>query len=283
MNTDLAKNNLLNVIPANSSKIYALVTCASKGLGRCFALELAKRGINSILVALPGDGVSEVPRKCKELGVESVYFETDLVEKENILKLINWVKQNSQLSMLINNAGQGATHCFAESNLELINSLIQLNIASVSLITHQLLPKLMSNKPSHILNVSSLASFSPMGYKAVYSATKCYIQHFSKALEQGLKSTGVSVSVVHPGPMKTNTEVIKRISHHKFFGKFGLLEPEYVASESIRRMLNGNSAIMIGFTSKVNWILLTQIPSSIRLPLIARSVRKEMELNNKTE
>ena len=283
MNTDLAKNDLLRVMPENSSQKYALVTGASKGLGKCFALELAKRGINSILVALPGDGASEVAGKCKEHGVASVYFETDLVEKESILKLTNWVNQNYQLSMLINNAGQGATHSFAESNLEMINSLIQLNITSVSLLTHQLLPNLMSNKPSHILNVSSMASFSPMGYKAVYSATKRYIQHFSKALEQELKSTGVSVSVVHPGPMKTNTDVIKRISHHKFFGKFGLLEPEYVASESIRRMLNGNSTILIGFASKVNWFLLTQIPSSIRLPLIARSVRKEMESNNKTE
>ncbi len=270
-------------MPENSTQKYALVTGASKGLGKCFALELAKRGINSILVALPGDGVNEVAEKCKGFGVDAVCYETDLIEKENIVRLANWINQNYQVSMLINNAGLGATHSFAESKPDIINSLIQLNITSVSLITHQLLPNLIRNKPSHILNVSSMASFSPMGYKAVYSATKRYVQHFSKALEQELKPVSVSVSSVHPGPMKTNSDVIKRINHHKFFGKFGLLEPQYVASESIRRMLKGHSMILIGFASKVNWFLLTKIPSRIRLPLIARSVRKEMESNNKMQ
>lgn len=262
---------------------YALVTGASKGLGKCFALELAKRRINTILVALPGEKVGMICEQCRSSGADSVFYETDLLKKENIIELTKWVNKTYKLNILINNAGHGATHSFADSNLDIIDSLIQLNITATSLITHQLLYNLMNNKPAFILNVSSMASFSPMGYKAVYSAAKRYIQHFSKALEHELKSAGVSVSVVHPGPMKTNSEVIKRIKHHRFFGKFGLLEPEYVASESIRRMLKGNSTILIGFASKVNWFLLTQIPSWIRLPLIARSVRKEMESNKKAQ
>lgn len=269
------------ILPEETSQTYALVTGASKGLGKSFALELARRKINTILAALPGEKVGMVCEQCKSFGADSVFYETDLLKKENIIELTKWVNKTYKLNILINNAGHGATHSFAECSLDIIDSLIQLNVTATSLITHQLLPNLISNRPAHILNVSSMASFSPMGYKAVYSAAKRYIQHFSKALEQELKSVGISIAVVHPGPMKTNAEVIERINHHKFFGKFGLLEPEYVASESIRRMLKGDSTILIGYASKVNWLMLTHVPSWIKLPLIARMIRKELESNNR--
>lgn len=258
------------------NKPYALVTGASRGLGKCFALELAKRKINTILVALPGDNIYEVAEQCRSYGAECVSHETDLLRKENIIELTNRINQNYPVNILINNAGQGATHSFAESELDEIDNLIQLNITATSLITHQLLQNLLKQDKSYILNVSSMASFSPMGYKTVYSASKRYVQHFSRALCQELKNTSVFVSVVHPGPMATNAAVTARIKHHKFFGKFGLLTPQRVAEVSIKQLFRRDSLILIGWANKINWLLMVCVPIWIRLPAITNAVRKEI-------
>ncbi len=262
---------------------YAVVTGASQGLGKSFALELARRGINTILIALPDENVEEVVDQCLQLGVKSVAHETDLLKKENILEMTAWVNKHYKVNILINNAGLGASHSFVDSDLNYIDALIQLNITTTSLITHQLLPNLMAHKNAYILNVSSMASFSPFGYKTVYSASKRYIQHFSKALQQELKNTGVSISVVHPGPMKTNVEVIERIKKHNFFGRFGLESPDHVAHSSIKRMLRKQNSILIGFANKVNRLLLTYVPARIRLPILAKAVKKELESKSKAK
>lgn len=87
---------------------------------------------------------------------------------------------------------------------------------ATSLLTHQLLPNLQKSSKAYVLNVSSLAAFSPIGYKTVYPASKAFIHSFSRGLYQELKDTNVFVSVVNPGPMKTNAEVSRRIEEQGF-------------------------------------------------------------------
>ena len=258
-------------------KKFAVVTGASTGLGKCFALELAARGINTILVSLPGEGLMNVAFRSHYLGVESYIRETDITKKENVIELCDWINENHEVFMLINNAGCGGTSGFAESPPEYLDRIIQLNITATTMMTRLLLPNMLRQQKAYVLNVSSMASFSPVGYKTVYPASKRFIQHFSRGLYQELKKTGVFVSVVHPGPMKTNPDVTDRIERQGVFGKLGLLTPEYIARKSITQLFKRDTLILLGFINKLNWLLMGIVPVPLSLPLMSRVVSREIQ------
>ena len=258
-------------------KLFAIVTGASTGLGKCFALELARRGINTILVSLPGEGLADVARQSRRLGVDSLIRETDITKKENIAGLCDWINENYEVFMLINNAGCGGTCGFADSPPEYLDRIIQLNITATTMMTRLLLPGMLRQGKAYVLNVSSMASFSPIGYKTVYPASKRFVQHFSRGLYQELKNTSVFVGVVHPGPMKTNPDVTDRIERQGVFGKLGLLTPKYVARRSISQLFRRDTLYMPGLMNKINWLLMGITPVWISMPLMSKVVSREIQ------
>ena len=256
---------------------YALITGASKGFGKSLAFELAYRNIDVILVALPNENILSVAAKCRELGVKAETYEADLTNRDDLLKMTAWANKNFNISILINNAGKGGTQTFHKSDLSYVDNLIQINVLATTIITHQLLPNLLKQEKSYILNVSSMASFSPIGYKTVYSSTKRYIQHFSRALCNELKDTSVFVSVVLPGPMKTNSEITGRIEKQGLLGKIGLITPERAARVSIRRMLKRKPYILVGRRNYINKFLLALVPAKIRMRLMTKAASREIQ------
>ena len=159
-------------------------------------MEFAGRGINTVLISLPGEGLINVALKLRYLGVESYIRETDITRKENVMELCRWINEKFDVFMLINNACTGGTRGFIGSTTEYIDTIIQLNITASTMMTHQLLPNMLRQEKAYILNVSSMVSFSPVGYKTVYPASERFVPHFSRGLYQELKKRGVFVSVV---------------------------------------------------------------------------------------
>lgn len=260
---------------------FAIITGAANGLGKAFALELSKRNINTILVDLSNTGLHQL---CIDINNNyksySVYFEYDLTIKNNVVELANKINKKYNVNILINNAGVGGTNSFDKVHVDYINRIIQLNVMATSVLTHQILPNLKNQPQSYILNVSSMAAFSPMGYKTVYPASKVFIHYFTRGLFQELKNTNVFVSVVNPGPMKTNENVTKRINDQGFFGKLGLISPEKVAKISIRQLFKRDTMIMLNYTNGLNWLLMKLVPIYIRLPLLTRTIKREINLQN---
>lgn len=255
---------------------YALVTGAGQGLGHAFATELAKRGINVLMTALPGEKLGRFSAQlAAHYEIFTDYLECDLTEITEITRLVGWAK-SYPVSILINNAGLGGTSEFESTRAALINNIILVNVRATAMITHQLLPTLKSQTPSWILNVSSMASFSPIGYKTVYPASKVFIQHFSRGLFEELRGSGIFVSVVHPGPMKTNTDSTLRIERQGMLGKIGLLTPEFLAEKAITRLFRKDSLILVGWMNKINWLLMKSVPVWIRLPIITQVVKREI-------
>ncbi len=264
------------------SKSFAIITGASTGLGKYFALELASQGRNTLLVALPNENVQAVVEQCKTFGVESYAYETDLTIRQNVLEFSQWVNDHFQINLLINNAGCGGTKAFALSDVNYIDSIIQLNVMATSTLTHQLLPNLTRNTPAYILNVSSMASFSPIGYKTVYPASKAFVSNFSRGLSQELKDCGVFVSVVHPGPMKTNSDATARIERQGKFALCGIVSPEVMARCTLEQLFKRNRRIIIGWGNKLQWMMLQIIPERIVLPILTRVIQREIKPINCT-
>lgn len=264
-------------------KQFALVTGASQGLGKYLALELARRKMNTVLISLPGENLNQVSDKCKELGVESHYFETDLTRKKNIVQLADWINANFNISILINNAGIGGTKRFSDCSPDYINSMIQLNVRAITLLIYFILPNLTKNKTSYILNVSSIASFCPIGYKAVYCSSKRYIQNFSMALREEIGYQGVNLSILFPGPMLTNESVTERIGSHGALSNLLLMKPELIASYALRKMYQKKSRIIPGLTFRIAYSISSMFPERFLIPVFTRIFRKEAENNNDTK
>ncbi|MFT5919814.1 MAG: short-subunit dehydrogenase, partial [Granulosicoccus sp.] len=161
-------------------KEYALVTGAGRGLGKCYTEELAKRGMNIILVGLHLDELDEVATELRsEFGIETAQIQCDLSIKDEIVTMAKEVNSKYAVSTLINNAGLGGSKKYVDADVDYVNQIIQVNVMGTALVTHQLLPNLLKQPKGYILNVSSIAAYSPMGFKTVYPASKAFIDHFS--------------------------------------------------------------------------------------------------------
>jgi short-subunit dehydrogenase len=205
------------------------------------------------------------------------YYEADLSESQVVFQLASWALSKGPVSILINNAGIGGTSAFDEASTEYIDNIIMLNIRATSLLTRLILPELKCQKQAYILNVASMASFSPIAYKTVYPASKAFIWSFSRGLYEELKDTGVFVSVIHPGPMRTNSDVIKRIEKQKFFGRMGVVNTEKIAKIAVNNLLKHDSLIIPGFMNKLNWLMIRIVPVWLRLNLLSRVIRRELK------
>jgi len=255
---------------------YAVITGASQGLGKSFALELAKRHLNLILVGLPHQGFSELCSELKsKFNIDVIYYETDLTQIDNVIQLANWINEKYPVSILINNAGIGGTKKFDEASAAYIESIIQLNVMATTLMTHQLLPNLKKQSKAYILNISSLAAFSPIGFKTVYPASKAFIHSFTRGLYQELKDTNVFVSVVNPGPMLTNAEISKRIKQQGLWGRLTSLDPDKVAATCITQIFKRDSVIVV---NPLSWLFMHLLPIWIKLPLLTNAIKRELNI-----
>lgn len=178
-----------------------------------------------------------------------------------------------QLGVLINNAGTGGSHSFLKADVHYINRIVQLNVVATALLTHQLLPNLMTGSKSFILNVSSMAAFTPVGFKTVYPASKSFVHSFSRGLYAELRDTNVFVSVVNPGAMRTNAEITGRIDKQGWLGRITLLDPDKVARKCLRRLFRRDTVIML---NPLSWLMLHFIPVWISLPLMTKVIKREL-------
>lgn len=255
---------------------YAVVTGASRGLGRSFALELASRHISTILISLPGEGVSQVCEMCREKGTDSIFFEADLTDREQLLAVTAGINAKYKVSILINNAGTGGSNIFEQASIDYISTILRLNVGVTTMMTHELLPNLKQNSRSYILNISSLASLTPTGYKTVYPASKIFIRYLSTGLRNELKGTGVSVSVALLGPMPTKPEIVERIKSQGKIGRFLTISTERAARECLDKMFRGKATIVSGISNKFSYCLLKFIPEGVRASVMTRTMLNEL-------
>jgi uncharacterized protein len=264
-----------------TEELYAIITGASKGLGRAMAFEMGQRGKNVLLVSLHDEGLPELCRELRlKYNIKAEYFETNLSENNSVYDIANWASQ-FPVDTLINNAGIGGTKAFDEASPAYIDNIIQINIRSTSLLTRLILPQLKLHKKAYILNVASMASFSPIAYKTVYPASKAFVYSFSRGLYQELKGTGIFVSVIHPGPMRTNPDVSRRIDKQGFLGKLGLISAEQMAKIAIRQLYRRDTLILPGTMNKINWLLIKTVPIWIRLGLVSGIIKREITAEKK--
>ena len=189
----------------------ALITGASAGIGREFARQLAGRARSMILVARRDEKLVELADQLQRehpkllVHIRKVDL-ADLAQLQAFLELLD--REKLEVDLLINNAGLGDSGPFAESDADRNKEMTVVNVATLTLVTRHLLPRMIAQHRGAILNVSSSAGFLPIPGSAVYAATKAYVTSFSEALRAELRGTGISVCALCPGPVVTEFQQV---------------------------------------------------------------------------
>ena len=188
----------------------ALVTGASSGLGKAFAERLAREQHDLIIVARRGDRLEELAKQLQDEHQVSVeIFVADLSDPTRVAALEQRITETSGLALLINNAGFGGFAPFVEIEARRAEELIAVQVTAVTRLTRAALPGMIRQGGGAIINGSSRLAMSgalgspPMPPRAVYAATKAYINTFSQILASELKPTGVRVQALCPGLTRT--------------------------------------------------------------------------------
>ncbi len=223
----------------------ALITGASSGIGLSLARLFAADGWKLVLVSQDQERLRAAVAQLKadfQVTVVSVCQDLTIPGAARIVydKLR---KADIKVDALVNNAGFATYGEFTLIDPDRETAEIQLNVAAVTEMTKLFVPPMQKRKQGYVLNVASIAAFQPGPLMAVYYATKAYVLSFSEAIAEELEGSGVSVSVICPGPTATAFASTAKMSKSKLF-KGKLMTAEQVAEAGYRGLLAGQRLIV---------------------------------------
>ena len=187
------------------SKGFAVITGASSGIGAIYADRLAHRGYDLILVARNRERMEDVAtRLSAETGRRVEILAADLTDHHELAEVERVLREDPRITMLVNNAGAGATAPLLSSKIADMNRMITLNVEAVTRLTYAVAPGFVKRGTGTIINIASIVAVAPERLNGVYGGTKAFVLAFSQSLRHELADKGVTVQVVLPGATATD-------------------------------------------------------------------------------
>ncbi|MBC7923426.1 MAG: SDR family oxidoreductase [Ferruginibacter sp.] len=257
---------------------YALITGASKGIGRAMAHELARRKTDLLLVARSEAVLGELAAALRQqYGVRVDFLATDLSLPGAAARVKQWcTEMNYPVSTLVNNAGYGLWGRFDRLSLAEQRSLLQLNVQTLVELSHEMLSLLQAQPKAYILNVASTAAYQAVPTLSVYAASKAFVVVFTRGLRYELRRSNVSVSCLSPGA--TSTQFIERAGMQAMQATAAKFEmtSEVVARIGIDGMLKGKAEIIPGLLNRITVRATYLLPKWLTEKLAANLYEKHL-------
>lgn len=250
----------------------ALITGASSGLGERFADSLARRGYSLVLTARREDRLKAVAAHAKELGAPTVeIISADLAARDSAAAICQHLRDAKiEIDYLVNNAGFGTSGRFARLPLEREIEEIDLNVTALVALTRMLLPAMVERRRGTIINVASTAAFQAVPFMSTYAATKAFVMSFSEGLAGELAGTGVTVSALCPGPVKTEFQAVAKNADSRV-PPFVYLDAEKVVEQGIAAAASGRTVHIAGLLNFITAESIRFIPRAL-VNRIARTI-----------
>lgn len=246
----------------------AVITGASSGIGLEMAYILAEEGYHLILINAHSDKLNAIKADIQSrFGVQVDTLRIDMGLPGAADSIYNFCK-SFDIDVLVNNAGFGVKGQFTQTSWQEEEEMLGVHIYTLTKLCKLIGSKMQQNRKGRILNVSSVAAFQPGPLMAVYYATKSYILSFSQALAVELQHSGVTVTVLCPGPTRTGFQ--QRVgSESSLLARRKLLSSaKEVARYGYHAMLHGDKVAIPGITNKLLVLIGKLIPHSVTCRLL---------------
>jgi len=254
----------------------ALITGASGGIGLELARLFAAGGYDLVLVARSAGRLEELAGELRSRhGVTAQVLAKDLAAPESPEEIFRELEAAGvAVDVLVNNAGFATFGPFAETDLGQELEELQLNVVTLTHLTKRFLPGMLARRRGGVLNVASTAGFQPGPWMAVYYATKAYVISFSEALAEELSGTGLTVSVLCPGPTQTEFQRRAGMEESKLFsGLLQVADAASVARAGYEGFRAGKRVVIPGLINKIGVQSIRATPRA----LAAKVVKKMQE------
>lgn len=230
-----------------------LITGASGGLGLALAHRFAREGYDLILTARSADKLIAAKDTLEAThGITVTVIPCDLGAPHAAADLIAAIgEQGLSVDILVNNAGFGDFGAFADSDIDKQSAMVQLNVTALMELTHAVLPTMRQKGRGKLLNVASIAAFEQGPFMSVYYATKAFVLSFSQALARELKGSGVTVTILCPGPIHTGFFDAADLENSKLFRSLPVARADDVADYGYKALMKGKTVAVHGALNKL--------------------------------
>jgi short-subunit dehydrogenase len=231
----------------------ALVTGASSGIGEELTRQLAATGVPVVVVARRVDRLEALASELDGIEV----LPADLGTRDGQDLVAARIADDSRpIELVVNNAGFGTSGTFHDIDVDRLSDEIGLNVDALTRLTHAALVAMVPRQRGWVLNVSSFASFQPAPRLAVYAATKAYVTSLSESLHEEVKSSGVAVTALCPGLVKTEFMDVSNLTGDPAeFPDFVWLDLAEVVTAALEGTAKGRALVVPGALYKsATWI-----------------------------
>lgn len=232
---------------------YVLITGTTSGLGREFARLFAQNGYNIAAVARNEVLLQQQKQELEsQFGIEMVYVVKGLSAENSAQEVYDEIKHKGiNIDILINNAGFGSFGRYVDVDWQRQKGLASVNMLAVMQLSYLFGKDMDRRGEGKVVNIASIASFQAGPYMAMYYASKAFVRSFSEALHEEMKSSGVSVTAICPGPVATNFEKNAQMINSAMFTRLRVYTPEVVAARSYRAIMNNKAVYVVGWPNKL--------------------------------
>jgi short-subunit dehydrogenase len=255
-------------LPPPSPDSTCVVTGASSGIGAEAARELARRGYGVTLVARREERLREL---AAELGERAEVHACDVTDANARKALADAIASAGKyVSILVNNAGFGTSGPFVKSDRERELEMVRTNVEAVVDFCALFVPGMAERRNGGVLNVASTASFQPLPMQADYAATKAFVLSFTESLHAELSGSGVTVTALCPGPVKTEFVEVAEIPRADELPGVFWSSADEVAKAGVRGLERGRRVVVPGVLNRAGAIGGQHAPHSLILRVASR-------------
>ncbi|MGP5247749.1 mycolate reductase [Corynebacterium flavescens] len=262
-------------LPAPTPNSYALVTGASQGIGEAMARDLAVLGYNVILVARRREVLEEIAAQLESRhGVQAIAYPADLSDADDVDKLIEFMA-DKEISILINSAGIASFGAFMDQDWDYESRQFELNARTVHRLTRAALTQMLPRRSGAVCNVGSAAGNIPIPNNATYVFTKAGVNAFTEALHYELKGTGVTCTLLAPGPVREaviapeDQTIVDKVVPDFFWTTY-----QSCSAETLDAMARNQRRVVPGPLSKAMNTLSQVLPTPLIAPLVGKFYSK---------
>lgn len=202
----------------------AVVTGASRGIGKCIALTLAQEGTHLALIARTEKDLASTAFACEQYGVTAKYYPFDLSQIEKIPELVARIKKDfKHIDVLVNDAGKYEEGDPFKSDLKSWDNTLDVNFKSIYHLTHDLLP-MLEGRETAVINIDSISGLTTTAGGEIYNASKAALKSYAGCLFEDVREKGIKVTNIYPGYVNTSMTSEDKADHAK------MIQPQDVAS-----------------------------------------------------